>query len=123
MRTVPSMQGSTTSARRRYAIVGTGARAEMFVRALIGDHAGTADLVALSDVNPVRMDAHNRWLAEAGHRPVPAYPARDLAAMIAAERVDVLIVTSVDSTHAGHIVTGLEAGCDVITEKPMTTDA
>jgi predicted dehydrogenase len=43
--------------------------------------------------------------------------------MLAEQRVDVLIVTSVDSTHAGHIVAGLEAGCDVITEKPMTTDA
>ncbi len=117
------MPGSNTGGRRRYAIVGTGARAEMFVRALIDDHAGTAELVALCDVNPVRMDAHNRWIVATGHQPLPAYPAGELTAMLAAERVDVLIVTSVDSTHAGHIVAGLEAGCDVITEKPMTTDA
>jgi predicted dehydrogenase len=69
------------------------------------------------------MDLHNRWLKAAGHDPVPTYPAADLAAMLARERVDELVVTSVDDTHAGHIVTALEAGCDVITEKPMTVDA
>ena len=109
--------------RRRYALAGAGARAEMFVRAVTGDHAETAGLVALADVNQSRMDAHNRWLKAAGHEPVPTYPAAGLAAMLARERVDELIVTSMDSTHAGHIVTALEAGCDVITEKPMTVDA
>jgi predicted dehydrogenase len=109
--------------RRRFALVGAGARAEMFVKAVTRDHAGTAELVALADVNQARMDAHNRWLKAAGHEPVPTWPAADLAAMLARERVDELIVTSVDRTHAGHIVTALEAGCDVITEKPMTVDA
>ncbi|WP_250002855.1 Gfo/Idh/MocA family protein [Actinoplanes sp. M2I2] len=108
-----------TPGRRRFAVVGTGSRAEMFIRAVTGDHAGTSELVALADVNQSRMDAHNGWLTT----PVPTYQAADLAAMLARERVDELIVTSVDSTHAGHIVTALEAGCDVITEKPMTVDA
>src|SRR5690242_9746130 len=80
-------------------------------------------LVGLADVNRSRMEAHNRWLKAAGHGPVPAYAADDLAALLDRERVDELIVTSVDRTHAGHIVTALEAGCDVLTEKPMTVDA
>jgi predicted dehydrogenase len=109
--------------RRRYALVGAGARAEMFVRAVTADHAETTELVALADVNQSRMDTHNRWLKAAGHEPVPTYPAAELAAMLGRERVDELIVTSVDHTHAGHIVTALEAGCDVLTEKPMTVDA
>ena len=46
--------------RRRYAVVGTGSRAEMFVRALVTEHAGGAELVALADPNPARMRAHNR---------------------------------------------------------------
>jgi predicted dehydrogenase len=108
---------------RRYAVVGTGARAEMFVRALTTTHAGRAELVALCDPNPLRIAAHQKWLAEAGHPAVAEYPAERVAGMIAEQRVDTLIVTSVDSTHAGHIVTGLEAGCDVLCEKPMTTDA
>ena len=39
---------------RRYAIVGTGARAEMFARAMVGPHADRCALVALADSNPAR---------------------------------------------------------------------
>jgi predicted dehydrogenase len=109
--------------RRRYAIVGTGARAEMFVRAIVREHADTAELVALADTNQGRMDAHNRWLGDLGHRAVPTYPAADFAAMLDKERVDVALVTSVDSTHDQYILAALAAGRDVITEKPMTVDA
>ncbi|MEV6492602.1 Gfo/Idh/MocA family oxidoreductase [Actinoplanes sp. NPDC051633] len=108
---------------RRYAVVGTGARAEMFVRALTTTHADRARLVALCDPNPLRIAAHQRWLAETGHPAVAEYPAGQVAEMLGKENVDTLVVTSVDRTHAGHIVTGLEAGCDVLCEKPMTTDA
>ncbi|MEV4725452.1 Gfo/Idh/MocA family protein [Micromonospora humida] len=109
--------------RRRHALVGTGARAEMFVRALVTAHADTAELVAFADVNQTRMDAHNRWLAELGHPAVPTYPAADFATMLTTERVDVVLVTSVDVTHDEYIVAALRAGCDVVTEKPMTVDA
>ncbi|WP_084298433.1 Gfo/Idh/MocA family protein [Actinoplanes friuliensis] len=95
----------------------------MFVRALTLDHAGTAELVAFADVNPARMAAHNRWLTELGARPVPAYAAAEFTAMLAKERVDEVLVTSMDSTHAHYVVAALDAGCDVITEKPMTVDA
>ncbi|AGL17298.1 Gfo/Idh/MocA family protein [Actinoplanes sp. N902-109] len=105
---------------RRFALIGTGARAEMFVQAVTAQDG--AALVAFSDTNPHRIRVHNQWLQAAGHSCVPGYPAGELAAMLARERVDVLIVTSVDATHAGHVVTALEAGCDVITEKPMTVD-
>ncbi|MEU1886751.1 Gfo/Idh/MocA family oxidoreductase [Micromonospora rifamycinica] len=109
--------------RRRHALVGTGARAEMFVRALVTEHADTARLVAFADVNQTRMDAHNRWLTELGHPAVPTYRAEDFATMLAEERVDVVLVTSVDVTHDEYIVAALRAGCDVVTEKPMTVDA
>jgi predicted dehydrogenase len=106
--------------RRRLALIGAGSRAEMWIKAITGPHAHGVELVALADVNQARMDAHNRRL---GDDRIPTYPAGDLATMLAAERVDQLLVTSVDRTHAGHIVTALEAGCDVITEKPMTVDS
>ena len=51
------------TARARYAIVGTGARAEMFIRSLAVDHAGTAEVVAFADTNPVARsepDRHSR---------------------------------------------------------------
>ncbi|WP_212825864.1 Gfo/Idh/MocA family protein [Polymorphospora rubra] len=108
--------------RQRYALVGAGARAEMFVRALVLDHGATAELVALADVNQTRMDAHNAWLRELGAAAVPTYRAADFGAMLDKERVDTVLVTSVDSTHDDYIVAALRAGCRVITEKPMTVD-
>ncbi|MBO4207093.1 Gfo/Idh/MocA family protein [Micromonospora echinofusca] len=108
--------------RVRYAVVGTGARAEMFVRALVLDHPDTAELVAFADVNQARMDAHNRWLGGLGHPAVPTYPAADFLAMLDKERVDTVLVTSVDVTHDEYVVAALHAGRDVVTEKPMTVD-
>jgi len=117
------MTSIAADGRRRFAVVGTGARAEMFIRAITAEHAETAQLVALADINQTRMDTHNRWLTAAGQRAVPTYDAGDVAAMLAREEVDELVVTSVDRTHAEYIGIALEAGCDVLTEKPMTVDA
>jgi predicted dehydrogenase len=111
------------NARRRYAVVGAGARAETFIRFLVTAHAQTAELVAFADVNPARISAHNRWLGELGIAPLPAYHADDFVTMLDKERVDAVIVTSVDATHERYIVAALQAGMDVITEKPMTVDA
>jgi predicted dehydrogenase len=106
----------------RLALAGAGHRAEMFLRA-IADHPDRVELVAMADVNQSRMDTHNRWLVSRGQKSVPTYGADSGAAMLERERVDQLIVTSVDRTHAQYIVTALDAGRDVITEKPMTVDA
>ena len=65
------MSGTPTS-RRRYAVVGLGARAETFVGALAGSYADRAELVGFCDTNPTRMSVHNRWLAEShGYPAVP----------------------------------------------------
>ncbi|GAA4730468.1 Gfo/Idh/MocA family protein [Phytohabitans rumicis] len=111
-----------TERRLRYALVGTGSRAEMFVRSLVLDHPGSAELVAFADVNQARMDAHNAWLEELGADAVPTYHASEFGSMLDKERVDAVLVTSVDRTHDEYIVTALKAGRDVVTEKPMTTD-
>jgi predicted dehydrogenase len=112
------------SGRTRYAIVGTGARAEMYVRALTLEHSATAELVGFADVNSKRMASYNRLLASLGARPVPAYHATEqFGLMLDKEQVDVVLVTSVDRTHDEYIVAALDAGRDVISEKPMTVDA
>jgi predicted dehydrogenase len=46
----------------------------------------------------------------------------DFDAMMRQTQPDTLIVTTMDSTHHAFIVKGMEMGCDIITEKPMTTD-
>ncbi|MBG0850571.1 Gfo/Idh/MocA family oxidoreductase [Streptomyces spinoverrucosus] len=107
--------------RRRCAVVGLGARARLYTQALTGPHADRAELVAFCDVNAHRMAVHNTWIAPAG--PVPAYRAEDFDEMLRRERVDLVVVCTVDRTHDEYIVRALQAGCDVVTEKPMTTDA
>ncbi|MFD8133162.1 Gfo/Idh/MocA family protein [Streptomyces mirabilis] len=113
------------SPRRRAAVVGLGARAQLYTEALTGPHADRVDLVGLCDVNAHRMAVHNEWIAAAhpGRAPVPAYAAEDFDLMLRRERVDLVVVCTVDRTHDAYIVRALEAGCDVVTEKPMTTDA
>lgn len=105
--------------RRRYALVGSGSRAQLYLEAIATVHAAEAELVAWTDTNPGRQD----WSL---HRhPGLGTPARfapdALAEAVRLHRVDRVIITSPDFTHADHIVTALEAGADVVVEKPLTT--
>lgn len=116
-------------AQERYGLIGTGSRAGMYVRALSGTQLGAervpeiAELVAWSDVNPGRLDVYERELVAAGH-PAPArYATDDLERMIRDERVDRVIVTTPDFTHADYVVRSVRAGADVVVEKPLTIDA
>ena len=96
----------------RYAIAGTGHRAQMWASEL----SRHGEIVALADPNPARIAVFQKNFPG-----VPGYSSEDVRQMLDKERVDVLVVCSVDATHDTHIVTALESGCDVITEKPMTT--
>ncbi len=110
--------------RKRYAVVGLGSRSRMFTTAVLKDYADRAELVAYCDVNQTRMDYYNQYYAETlGARPVPTYKPDAFDQMIAQERVDCVIVTSIDRTHHRYITRAMELGCDVISEKPMTIDA
>lgn len=109
--------------KKRYVQVGIGGRAQFFYDAIVGTYGETSELTAFCDVNQTRMDYANRQIKERfGHEPVRTYKAEQFDEMIAAEKPDVVIVTSVDRTHHRYIVRALELGCDVITEKPMTVD-
>ncbi|MDQ7804765.1 Gfo/Idh/MocA family oxidoreductase [Amycolatopsis sp. A133] len=101
---------------RRHAIVGLGSRAQLFARALAS--SPRAELAAFCDRNVTRMRVHNEWLGTQ----VPGYRPADFTAMLTKERIDVVVVCTPDHTHADYVVAALEAGCDVVTEKPMTTD-
>jgi len=104
--------------KKRYALVGTGGRGfSMFARPLVRNFADVADLVALCDRNPKRMAAVNQRLGRA----IPAFTSFE--EMLEEARPDVVIVCTMDGTHHAYILRALEAGCEVITEKPMTTTA
>lgn len=109
--------------RRRYAIVGTGGRSEMFIEAAVVQYRDQAELVALCDVSQVRMDYWNREIeGRFGATGVPTYHADDFDKMVRRQRPDVVVVTTIDCMHHHYIVRALELGCDAITEKPMTID-
>ena len=111
--------------RRRYALVGTGHRAEMYFAALLGTHRDTGVPVALCDTNRRRMAYYQRLYTDAygGAGEPPAYHTDDFVPMLERERPEAVIVTTVDATHARYVTAALDLGCDVICEKPLTTDA
>jgi predicted dehydrogenase len=107
----------------RYAIIGAGHRAQMYVDAILGEFADHASLIALCEPNPVRAAYYVQHTAEAG-APAPSvwHPDR-LEEMITTEQIDRVIVCARDDLHADLIVRSLETGADAIVEKPLTVDA
>ncbi|MGP7961260.1 Gfo/Idh/MocA family protein [Sanguibacter sp. A247] len=113
--------------RRRYAVLGTGHRAGMYVGAITGDHADVAQIVAWCDTNPGRAAFYDREVGAAlgldGPAGLPAYGPDGLERMITEQRVDVVIITTPDHLHAEHVARAQAAGADVVVEKPLTTTA
>jgi predicted dehydrogenase len=104
--------------RVRYALVGVGSRGlNMFALPLANELADVADLVALCDANGHRLDLAKDRLGIC----LPTYLAFDH--LLRTAQPQVVIVATVDATHHRYIIGALEAGCDVITEKPMATTA
>jgi predicted dehydrogenase len=110
------------NSRPRYAIVGTGVRSYLYLQALLGEHAGDGELVGVCDTNPGRLQ-RAAGLAADGGAPVAAYGPADFQRMLRETGAERVIVTTPDFTHADYIVAALEAGVDVVTEKPLTIDA
>lgn len=102
-------------------------------------------LVALCDTNDARMNWHNKILREAGRPEAKKYAAvsfiiflvrrmlqegkrlsdflskEDFNKMLEQEKLDVLVVTTIDYAHDMYIIPALRAGIKVLSEKPMTT--
>lgn len=112
---------------KRYAIVGTGGRHAMYRNAIVERFNNRAALVGLLDTNPGRLElAATRagsYVERVETFDASSVEAAAFDAMVEETSPDVVIVTSMDSTHDRYICRALERGCDVITEKPLTTDA
>ena len=107
----------------RYAFVGTGSRAISFIEPLVTTYRETNELVALCDLSPTRMAYYNELLAgDWGYHAVPAYTADRFDEMLRTTKPDTVFVCTIDAFHHDYIVRALHAGCDVITEKPLTID-
>jgi predicted dehydrogenase len=94
----------------------------MYLDAMTGDHRDEAELVGLVEPNPGRLAVHLKWLSQAGLEVdglITGGPdaLERILGETSAERV---IITSPDYTHAELIVRSLDAGVDVVVEKPLT---
>ncbi len=108
--------------KKRYAQVGLGGRSRMFRNAIVDNFSYNSEIVGLCDLNQGRLKLAQEDLSEEGYD-VPGYLHDDFDKMVKETRPDCIIVTVKDCHHDDYICRAMELGCDVITEKPMTTDA
>ena len=107
-----------SNARRRYAIVGTGHRATgMWGKDLVSRYSNEVEFVGLCDKNGKRVEAGRKLIG------VECPTFTNFDEMLDRVRPELLMVTTVDSTHHIFINKALAKGIDVITEKPMVTEA
>ena len=98
-------------------LVGTGIRGISFWgKRLVDQYSDILEFVGLSDINPGRLEFGKKYIGAN----CPTFT--DFDKMIQKTKPDLVIVTTKDSTHHEFIIKGLNAGCDVLTEKPLTTD-
>ena len=115
-------QTSPTPPRKRYALVGVGSRSKMYRDAVLQTYAEHCQMVGYCDVNEGRLKLAQRKAREMGGGEIPIYDAKNFDQMIRETKPEIVIVTTKDATHDRYIIRAMELGCNVMTEKPMTTD-
>ena len=106
----------------KYAIVGAGSRHQMYREALAETPVDPGnELVALCDTNSHRLGVSAARVPKSPSNGLALYEAHEFDRMIAEQRPDRVVVTTPDYLHDVYIARALRRGCDVVTEKPMTT--
>ena len=101
----------------KVALVGTGVRGTSFWgKRLNENYSKILEFVGLCDINPGRLEYGRKYIGVS----CPTFT--DFEKMIKETSPDLVIVTTKDSTHHEFIIKGLDMGCDVLTEKPLTID-
>lgn len=109
--------------KKKYVQVGVGGRARFFYEAIASKYKDTCEIVGICDISQTRMDFTNRVLTETYKQdPAKTYSYKNFEKMLDECKPDYVIVTTVDRSHDHYIITSMEKGYDVITEKPMTID-
>ncbi|MGB5360325.1 MAG: Gfo/Idh/MocA family oxidoreductase [Eudoraea sp.] len=105
------------NAKLKIALVGTGIRGITFWgKRLVDEYSDILEFVGLCDINPGRLSFGKEYTGAN----CPAFT--NFEKMIQDSKPDLVIVTTKDSTHHEFIIKAMEMGCDVLTEKPLTTD-
>lgn len=106
------------SEKKTYAIIGSGSRGiNSFGIPLVEEYQETAQLVALFDVSPARMDAACAMLK----CDIPRYT--DMEKLMDEVNPDALIICSNDDTHSEFVIKGFETAKRVYSEKPLCITA
>ena len=114
---LPSWGFGLGNKKLKVALVGTGIRGTSFWgRSLVEKYSDILEFVGLCDINPGRLEYGKKYIQVN----CPTYLNFDK--MLTKTKPDLVIVTTKDSTHHEFVVKGLDSGCDVLTEKPLTTD-
>jgi len=101
-------------------LVGTGSRGiHSWGIDLVGPYAQYVEMVGLCDINDQRVEVAKEMIGANAK----TYHADDFELMIEEQRPDVVIVTTTDCYHVDYIVKALKLGCDVVSEKPIATEA
>ena len=94
----------------------------MFRDAIVQTFDAKAELVGLCDINNQRLALAADQVTDQTGNGIATYRAEQFDAMITEQAPDAVIVTVPDDLHHEYIVRAMKRGCDVMTEKPMTTD-
>jgi predicted dehydrogenase len=105
----------------RYALVGCGHRAKTYLDAIAGPYSQGASVVAVCDSNPGRAEMARARVA-ARFPDTATYHSDDFDRMIGERSPDCVLIMVPDGLHEEYICRTLNAGCDVIVEKPMAID-
>ncbi|MEE0981071.1 MAG: Gfo/Idh/MocA family oxidoreductase, partial [Acutalibacteraceae bacterium] len=101
---------------KKFVQVGCGIRGiEGYAEPILKDYKDQIQLCGVYDINYKRA----ALVSEYSDVAVPVFD--DFDEMLRVTEPDTVIVTTKDSMHDFYAITALEAGCDVIVEKPLTT--
>jgi predicted dehydrogenase len=108
---------SNISKKVRIALVGTGSRGTgMWGKDVLESYGDRVEYVGLCDINPGRVEAAKKYMG------ATCKTYTDFELMMKETTPEILIVTTKDGIHDQFIIRGMELGCDILTEKPLTTD-
>lgn len=96
-------------------IIGCGGISHFHIRNMI--QAQNTEIVALCDPLPQSIERTSQFMADAGLPVPPNEP--DLAKFLAAFEMDAVLIATPHTLHHDHTLAALEAGLDVLLEKPM----
>lgn len=107
---------------KKYVICGVSNRAlEMFIKPLLNEFSKDNEIVGLLDSDPLRFTICKEKYPQLDQ--VPTFNPKQFDTMIDLTKPDYVLVTGRDDTHVEYILRALHKQVNVITEKPMVTNA